>query len=249
MQALASKMGRKPIVTYGANPQADVRFTDIRAEGTRTVFDITIRDRRTGGVTKMENLMLPMPGQHNVANATAAIAIAHRLGIGEESIRTGLADFKGVGRRFTHTGSWKGVEIYDDYAHHPVEITAVLKAARQAVRGNRSSRVIAIKQPHRYSRLEELFDGFTSCFNDADTVLVAPVYAAGEVPKPGVSSRALVDGLRAGGHRDARLIDGPDDVAPIIAEIAKDGDIVIFCGAGDVTRWAHALPDELAKTA
>jgi UDP-N-acetylmuramate--alanine ligase len=246
VQALAARMAAKPVLTYGNNPQADVRFTDIRAEGASTIFNITIRDRRSGEVMRWNDLMLPMPGDHNVANATAAIAVAHRLGIGEEAVRSGLADFKGVGRRFTHTGSWNGVEIYDDYAHHPVEITAVLKAARQALRGDRSGKVIAIKQPHRYSRLSELFDGFCSCFNDADTVLVAPVYEAGETPIEGATATALVQGLQSAGHRDARLISGQNDVAPLVREIAQEGDIVVFLGAGNITAWAHALPDELA---
>lgn len=246
VQALAARMPTKPILTYGTNPQADVRFTDIRPHGASTYFTITIRDRRSGDVVRMDDLMLPMPGQHNVANATAAIAVAHRLGVGEEAIRTGLADFKGVGRRFTHTGSWNGTEIYDDYAHHPVEITAVLKAARQALRGDRSGRVIAVKQPHRYSRLSELFEGFCSCFNDADTVLVAPVYEAGEQPIEGANSAALVQGLRSAGHRDARLISGQSAIAPLVKEIARDGDIVVFLGAGNITVWAHALPEELA---
>ncbi len=200
VQALAAKLPQKPILTYGANPQADVRYLDVRPEGTRTFFDVVLRDRRTGDSRRMDGLMLPMPGLHNVSNATAAIAVADRLGVSEDDIRSGLADFKGVGRRFTHTGSWKGVEIYDDYAHHPVEITAVLKAARQAVRSKRSGRVIAIKQPHRYSRLHDLFDGFCSCFNDADTVLVAPVYAAGEQP----IAKAR---FRVAGGRLARLPD------------------------------------------
>ncbi len=247
VQALAAKLPQKPIVTYGANPQADVRYLDVRPDGTRTIFDVVVRNRRTGDTRRMDGLMLPMPGLHNVSNATAAIAVADRLGVSEEAIRAGLAGFKGVGRRFTHTGSWKGVEVYDDYAHHPVEITAVLKAARQAVRSKRSGRVIAIKQPHRYSRLDDLFDGFCSCFNDADTVLVAPVYAAGEQPIPGRDSAALADGLRSAGHRDVRLIDGPEAIAPLIAETAKEDDLVIFLGAGNVTAWAHALPDELAR--
>ena len=247
VQALASHLPHKSIVTYGSNPQADVRFVDIRAEGARSIFDIVIRDRRTGTSVHYEDLMLPMPGQHNVSNATAAIAVAHRLGIGEESIRTGLADFKGVGRRFTHTGSWRGVEIYDDYAHHPVEISAVLRAARQSVRGSRGNKVVAIVQPHRYTRLRDLFDGFCACFNDADTVLVAPVYEAGETPIENFDSHALAAGLVAGGHRDVRSITAQSDVAPIISDIAKDGDLVLFLGAGNVTAWAHALPEELAK--
>ncbi|PCI05501.1 MAG: UDP-N-acetylmuramate--L-alanine ligase [Hyphomicrobiales bacterium] len=243
VQSLVSKITDRRVITYGANPQSDIRFKDVKTVGAVSHFSVDMRDRKTGETTTVEDLALPMPGLHNVSNATAAIAIAHELGVSGEKIREGIASFGGVKRRFTFIKSWQDIDIYDDYAHHPVEIKAVLGASRDAAEG----RVIAIKQPHRYTRLESLFDDFCACFNDADTVLIAPVYAAGEQPIEGADSAALVAGLRAGGHRDARLISGPEEIAGIVSEIAKPGDIVIFLGAGDITKWAYALPDELAK--
>ncbi len=247
VQALVSRIEDRRLVTYGNNPQSDVRFCNVVAEGANSRFDVTIRDRKTNTVTEVADLVLPMPGIHNVSNATAAIAVAHQLGVGADAIREGLMAFKGVRRRFTHTGSWNGIEVFDDYAHHPVEISAVLRAARTAVRSAKKGRVIAVKQPHRYTRLESLFDEFSACFNDADTVLVAPVYEAGEQPIDGINSQTLASAMKSGGHRDVRLIDGPEDVAPLIAQIAAEGDYVIFLGAGNITAWAQALPDELAK--
>ena len=229
-------------MTYGENPQSQVRFKDVSTKGAETHFSIERVDRKSRETQEINDLVLPMPGLHNVSNATAAIAIALELGVSAEDIRKGLANFGGVRRRFTHTGSWNGVEVFDDYAHHPVEIKAVLSAARQASSG----RVIAVKQPHRYTRLESLFDDFCACFNEADSVLVAPVYPAGEVEIPGINSEALASGLRSGGHRNAEAIDGPAVIAEKITQIAQPGDYVIFLGAGDITQWAHALPGELA---
>ena len=242
VQALVARVEDRRMITYGNNKQAEVRFHNVRAEGATSIFDITLHDRRDGSETVYKELVLPMPGRYNVSNATAAIAVANRLGVGEAQIREGLLGFKGVKRRFTHMGSWKGVEIFDDYGHHPVEISSVLKAARDAAPG----RVIAVKQPHRYTRLESLFGEFCSCFNDADTVLVAPVYEAGETPIENINSIALADGIRAAGHRDSRYIEGPEAIAPLIAEIAQEGDYVVFLGAGNITAWAQALPQELA---
>ena len=243
VQSLIGRIEDRRIITYGANPQADVRYQDVRTEGATSRFTAIIRDRVTGASSQMVDLVLPMPGEHNVQNATGALAIAHQLGISDEAIRKGLASFGGVKRRFTHTGSWNGVEIFDDYGHHPVEIAAVLRAARSAATG----KVVAVVQPHRYSRLHDLFDGFCTCFNDADTVLVAPVYAAGESPIDGVDRDHLVDGLKVRGHRDARPLAGPDELAGMIAGIAKPGDYVVCLGAGSITAWAYALPGELAK--
>ncbi|WP_295896622.1 UDP-N-acetylmuramate--L-alanine ligase [uncultured Bartonella sp.] len=242
VQALVSRIDDRRVITYGANPQADVRFLNHHMEGPKSHFDVVIRSRKTGAVIEMKNLVLPMPGRHNVLNATAAIAVAHELGVADDAIIKGLAGFAGVKRRFTHTGSWNGVEVFDDYGHHPVEIKAVLKAARESVKG----RVIAIAQPHRYSRLHNLFDEFATCFNDADTILVAPVYAAGEDPIEGVNSQALVERIKTAGHRDARYIADPKEIAPIVKKIAKPGDYVVFLGAGNITQWAYALPNELA---
>ena len=246
VQALRGRIEDRRLVTYGNNPQADVRFAKVEAQGAQSKFDIIIRDRKSGGEIVMEGLILPMPGIHNVSNATAAIAVAHELGVSEKSIREGLLAFKGVKRRFTHTGSWNGVEVFDDYAHHPVEISAVLKAARNAVKSAGKGRVIAIKQPHRYTRLRDLFEEFGACFNDANTVIMAPVYEAGEQPIEGISSLTLASAMKSAGHRDVRAINGPDEIAPLIAEIAEEGDYIIFLGAGNITAWAQALPEELA---
>jgi len=242
VQALVGRIEDRRVITYGGNAQADVRFTNHAMQGAASSFDVVIRDRKTGRDETIAGLRLPMPGRHNVSNATAAIAVAHELGISAEAIKKGLSSFGGVKRRFTHTGSWNGVEVFDDYGHHPVEIKAVLKAARDATGG----KVIAIAQPHRYSRLHDLFGDFSTCFNDADTVVVAPVYAAGEDPMEGVTSEALVARIRAGGHRDARYVEGPADIAPLVRDLAKPGDFVVFLGAGNITQWAYALPKELA---
>ncbi|NGN40992.1 UDP-N-acetylmuramate--L-alanine ligase [Mesorhizobium sp. CGMCC 1.15528] len=241
VQALVSRIEDRRVITYGENTQADVRFTRHRMDGAASLFDVVIRDRKTAEQTIISDLRLPMPGRHNVSNATAAIAVAHELGLTPEDIKKGLSSFGGVKRRFTPTGSWNGVQIFDDYGHHPVEIKAVLRAARDATSG----RVIAIAQPHRFTRLHDLFDDFSACFNDADTVMVAPVYAAGEDPIEGANSETLVSRIRAGGHRDARHIEGPTAIAPIVRELAKPGDFVIFLGAGNITQWAYALPKEL----
>jgi UDP-N-acetylmuramate--alanine ligase len=242
VQALVARITDRKVITYGTNPQADVRFFDVVAKGGKNHFSVEIRERKGGDAIVIRDLVLPMPGRHNVSNATAAIAVAHELGIGPDAIRAGLAGFGGVKRRFTHTGTWNGVEIFDDYGHHPVEIAAVLRAARESASG----KVIAIKQPHRFTRLHDLFDDFCSCFNDADMVMIAPVYAAGEAPIEGVSGEALVAALKAGGHRNARFISGAPEIAPIIAEAARPGDYVVFLGAGNITQWAYALPGELA---
>jgi len=243
VQALIGRIEDRRIVTYGFNPQADVRCSDLRTDGGMTIFTAEFRDRLSGMTRTIADLEMSMPGEHNVQNATGAIAIATHLGVADEAIRVGLAGFGGVKRRFTRTGSWNGAEIYDDYAHHPVEIAAVLKAARSVADG----RVIAIMQPHRYTRLSELFDEFCSCFNDADTVIVAPVYAAGEAPIDGVSRDALVEGLRIRGHRDARALDRPEALAGMLAGLTGAGDYVVCLGAGSISQWAYALPDELAE--
>jgi UDP-N-acetylmuramate--alanine ligase len=183
-----------------------------------------------------------MLGAHNVANALAAIAVGVEMEIPEDTIRTALLGFKGVKRRFTRTGEAGGITVIDDYGHHPVEIAAVLKAARQA--GARD--VIAVVQPHRYSRLASLFEEFCTCMNDAGTVVVADVYAAGEQPIAGIDRDALVEGLRARGHRSVVPLPGPEHLAEMIHAIARPGDYVVCLGAGTITGWAHALPGELA---
>ena len=243
VQALVSRVTDRRLVTYGRNPQADVRFTPRGMDGATSLFDVDIRGRKTGEAIALGGLRLPMPGAHNVSNATAAIAVAHELGMSPAAIKEGLSAFGGVRRRFTHTGDWNGVRVFDDYAHHPVEIKAVLAAARQAAG---EAKVFAVMQPHRFTRLRDLFDDFAACFNEADTVMVAPVYAAGEAPIEGADSAGLVGRIKAGGHRDARLIAGPADVATVVRAEAGPGDFVVYLGAGDITRWACALPGELA---
>ncbi|MFC6047499.1 UDP-N-acetylmuramate--L-alanine ligase, partial [Methylobacterium hispanicum] len=199
VQDLVGHIEDRRIITYGENPQADVRLIDVDLRGGQSRFRVMIRDRRPGYRMEMEDLVLPMPGKHNALNATAALAVAHELGVKPEAIRHALAGFGGVKRRFTRTGEWNGAAIFDDYGHHPVEIKAVLKAARAST----DAGVIAIVQPHRYSRLQSLFDDFCTCFNDADTVIVAPVYETGEQPVEGGHRDGLVAGLRSRGHRDA----------------------------------------------
>ena len=241
VQALISRIEDRRVITYGANPQADVRFVNHRMDGSISVFDVEIRSRKSAHVVSIRDIRLPMPGRHNVSNATAAIAVAHELGISPADIVRGLGQFGGVKRRFTQTGVWNGVRIFDDYGHHPVEIKAVLRAAREACSG----RVVAVVQPHRYTRLASLFDDFAACFNDADSVILAPVYPAGEDPIPGVDSAALLSSMKAGGHRDVRLIEGPDELPPLIRALARPGDFVVCLGAGSITHWANALPAEL----
>ena len=242
VQSLVARISDRRVITYGTNPQADVRYTHTGMDGAISVFDVEIRDRK-GGSVSMPNLRLPMPGAHNVSNATAAIAVAHELGMTPEGITKGLSAFSGVKRRFTHTGDWNGISVFDDYAHHPVEIKAVLAAARDAA-GDK--RVISIMQPHRYTRLNDLFDDFASCFNDADITLIAPVFEAGELPIEGINHETLVSRMKSGGHRDARAISGPADVAPIVRAEAREGDYILYLGAGSITQWAYALPRELA---
>ena len=238
VQAMIPRLSDRRIVTYGFSPQADVRAERVITDRMGATFEVTVTDRLSGRVRNMKPLRLPMLGQHNVQNALAAVAIAAELGVDEVTIRTALAGFKGVKRRFTRTGEAGGITVIDDYGHHPVEIAAVLKAARQA--GARD--VIAVVQPHRYSRLATLFEEFCACMNDAGTVIVADVYAAGEAPMEGVDKDALVEGLRARGHRSVVPLPGPDSLAEMIHAIARPGDYVVCLGAGSITNWAHALP-------
>ncbi len=242
VQSLVGRIEDRRIVTYGENPQADVRLLGVSHAGGTSLFSVLFSDRAGQSLHEIRNIALPMPGRHNALNATAAIAVAHELGIGDEVVRNALANFGGVRRRFTRTGMWNGVTIVDDYGHHPVEIAAVLKAAREATKG----RVIAVVQPHRYTRLAALFEQFCTCFNDADAVIVAHVYPAGEAPIPGADRDSLVQGLRTHGHRRVIALDSPEQLAPLVAEMAEPGDYVVCLGAGSITQWAYALPGELA---
>lgn len=245
VQELVGKIEDRRVITYGENPQADVRLLDIDLSGGVSRFNVLLRDRKTSQATYLDNLVLPIPGHHNALNATAAIAVARELGLSPDQIRKALAGFGGVKRRFTKTGEWKGVTIFDDYAHHPVEIAAVLRAARASTTG----KVVAIVQPHRYTRLHSLFDQFATCFNDADAVIVADVYAAGEQKIDGVDRDALVGALKAHGHRQALALASPDDLPEIVGGIASSGDYVVFLGAGNITQWAYALPEQLGRPA
>ncbi len=242
VQKLVGHIQDHRIITYGENPQADVRLVDVTHAGGSSLFTIMFNERAGQPPHEIKNIALPMPGRHNALNATAAVTVAHELGVADDVIRTALAKFGGVRRRFTKTGMWNGVTIIDDYGHHPVEIAAVLKAARELTKGQ----VIAVVQPHRYTRLAALFDQFCTCFNDADVVVVAHVYAAGEAPIKGADRDGLVQGLRTHGHRQVVALDSPEQLASLIAGIATPGDYVVCLGAGSITQWAYALPGELA---
>ena len=242
VQTLVGRIEDRRLITYGENPQADARLVGLKPEGAGSRFTVALRDRAGGPAHEIADLSLPMPGQHNALNATSAIAVAHELGISDEQIRKGLAGFGGVKRRFTRTGDWNGVTVFDDYGHHPVEIAAVLKAARESTKGN----VIAVMQPHRYTRLSALFDQFCTCFNDADAVIIAHVYPAGEAPIAGADRDSLVAGLRARGHRNVMALDESQALAGLIKGTAHAGDYVVCLGAGNITQWAYALPGELA---
>ncbi|MGP6086588.1 UDP-N-acetylmuramate--L-alanine ligase [Antarctobacter jejuensis] len=241
VQALVGRVTDRRVVTYGFNAQADVRAVGLTYKAGVAHFDVVFQ--QTGEV--IEGMTLPMPGDHNVSNALSAIAVARHLGMAGDEIREALAKFGGVNRRFTKVGEVNGVTIIDDYGHHPVEIAAVLKAARQASEG----RVIAVHQPHRYSRLSHHFEEFCSCFNEADVVAIAEVFAAGEEPIPGASRDDLVAGLVRHGHRHARAIRDEDDLERLVREQAQPGDMVVCLGAGTISTWANGLPARLEKAA
>jgi len=241
VQSLIPQVSDRKIVTYGMNPQADVRAENLELGPGRACFDVVFSGRATGAGTRIDRVELPMAGRHNAQNALAAIAIAQEMGVEHALLRKGLAAFSGVRRRFTVTGASRGITVVDDYGHHPVEIAAVLAAARDSA----PRRVIAVVQPHRYSRLQSLFEEFCTCFNDADTVIVADVYPAGEQPVPGIDRDALVEGVRAHGHRSVVALESPDRLAATVAGIAGEGDYVICLGAGSITQWAQDLPGAL----
>ncbi|MDP2698626.1 UDP-N-acetylmuramate--L-alanine ligase [Thalassospira sp.] len=241
VQALIGKVTDRRIFTFGFSPQADVRAVNVRTDIGQSTFDVIIRDRIDGAERVIRDVRLPMVGDHNVSNSLAAITVALELGIADDKIVSAFDGFTGVKRRFTKTGEVDGVTIIDDYGHHPVEIRAVLKAARKATRNN----VIAVVQPHRYSRLHDLFEEFCTCFNDADTVIVADVYAAGETPIDDANRDSLIEGLRNRGHRQVIALDGPEQLAGLVRDTATQGDLVVCLGAGSISAWANALPAEL----
>jgi UDP-N-acetylmuramate--alanine ligase len=241
VQSLVGRIEDRRIVTYGENPQADARLAGLTPMGGGSKFNVVFRNRKTDATHEIADIALPMPGRHNALNATAAIAVAHELGLSDQAIREAMAGFGGVKRRFTRTGEWNGVTVIDDYGHHPVEIAAVLRAARESTNG----KIIAVVQPHRYTRLQSLFEEFCACFNDADAVVVADVYPAGEAPIPGIDRDHFVLGLRAHGHREVTPLQKPSDLAGVIKGLAGRGDLVVCLGAGSITQWAYALPGEL----
>ncbi|GAW33837.1 UDP-N-acetylmuramate--L-alanine ligase [Roseovarius sp. A-2] len=237
VQALVGRITDRRVVTYGFNAQADVRAVNLRYDKGVAHFDVALQAEGR----MIEGCTLPMPGDHNVSNALSAVAVARHLGMKCDEIRTALASFGGVNRRFTRVGEVNGVTVIDDYGHHPVEIAAVLRAARQATEG----KVIAVHQPHRYSRLSSLFEDFCGCFNEADVVGIAEVYAAGEDPIPGASRDDLVAGLIRHGHRHAVALDSEDDLEQLVRDVARPGDMVVCLGAGTISAWANALPGRL----
>jgi UDP-N-acetylmuramate--alanine ligase len=242
IERLHLKRDGRRLLTYGTAKGADLVLKSARIDGIKTVFDAWLGPRVQGGQRSLEAWSIPLAGQHNALNALAAIAAASEAGISDDVIRRAIAGFSGVKRRFQLTGTWNGVAIYDDYGHHPVEIAAVLKAARAGARG----RVIAVVEPHRYTRVRDLFDDFAACFRDADSVIVTPLYSAGELPINGIDHGALVEAIRATGHKGAAAVDVERDIAPALKRIAIPGDMVVCLGAGNSSDWAHALPEWLA---
>tara|TARA_B110000495_G_scaffold201424_1_gene218833 strand:- start:437 stop:1876 length:1440 start_codon:yes stop_codon:yes gene_type:complete len=243
VQALIGKVIDRRIITYGFSVQAEVRGTNILFDEGSAHFDVEISNGNDGDLSFIRNIVMPMPGRHNISNALAAIAVSYELGISADVIRRTFSKFSGVKRRFTIVDKVEDIIIIDDYAHHPVEITSVLSAAREAYSG----RVIAVVQPHRYTRLESLFDEFCSCFNNADTVIVAPVFDAGEQPIKGANQDDLISGLQRSGHREVIKINEPKELPKIISNIAVAGDLVIYLGAGSISSWAYLLPDALRR--
>jgi UDP-N-acetylmuramate--alanine ligase len=245
-RTLGDKLRDKRVITYGYDEAADIRAHNIRAAGTGQYFDVAIAGWLCddGTARELSDIFLPMPGAHNVQNACAALSIAFELGMDDGAMLRGLSEFTGVKRRFTKTGNVNGVTIIDDYAHHPVEIGCVLEAGRQSLQAT-GGRLIAVMQPHRYSRLHDLMNDFCKAFDNADTVIIADVYSAGEAPIDGADKAHLAQGIRDHGHRDVRELAGREDLAPMIADIAEPGDMVILLGAGDITKWANQLPGAL----
>ena len=241
VQAMIGRITDRRLITYGLGQQADVRGIDVAISADGASFGVQFTDRVRNKSRRIDGLHIPMPGEHNILNALAAVAVADQMGIDEVQIRQGFANFSGVRRRFTRTGSAAGITVIDDYAHHPVEIAAVLGAARVAYDG----RIVAVVQPHRFSRLRDLFEEFCSCFNDADAVVVSEVYPAGEAPIEGISRDTLVDGLRRHGHRSVVPLPSPEHLAATTCDLAGEGDLVVCMGAGSISNWAQSLPGEI----
>ena len=243
VQAMVGRITDRRLITYGLSPQAEVRAVNIRFSEGASHYDVVFTDRLSGTEQKLEGLRLPMPGEHNVQNSLAAITVARELGATGEMIKHALDSFRGVRRRFTKVGEWRGTAIIDDYAHNPFKIAAALKAARQAYAGP----VIAVVQPHRYTRLRDTFSEFAKCLNDADVAVIAPVYAAGEQPIEGINRDSFAEALRAHGHRHVLVIDGEADLAATLAPHARPGGVIVCLGAGSITAWAAGLEAALAQ--
>ena len=243
LERLELRRNGRRLLTYGTTRDADLVLTSARVDGAATIFDAELGARVAGGARSLKGWRVPIPGAHNALNALAAIAAASEAGIADTTIRAAMATFQGVKRRFQNTGSWNGIAIYDDYGHHPVEIAAVLKAARAGAAG----RVIAIVEPHRFTRVRDLFAEFASCFTDADSVILTPLYSAGELPIDGVDHQALAAAVRSSGHRSVATVSNERELASAIKAVATPGDMVVCLGAGNSTEWAHALPDWLAS--
>jgi len=243
VQGMIPRLSDRRVLTYGFSPQADIRAVDVRLGSDGARFDAIVSEALSDRGRTIAELFLPMFGEHNVQNSLAAVAVSEAMGLGDDALRIALRSFKGVKRRFTKTGEWNGVTVIDDYGHHPVEIAAVLKAARAIVPG----KLIAVVQPHRFTRVLHLFNGFCTCFNDADIVLIADVYAAGETPIEGVTREAIIAGLIEHGHRNVRPLDDPRDLPSLIKELARPGDMIVCLGAGSITGWANSLPGELTR--
>ncbi len=245
VQELIPRLADRRVLTYGFNPQADVQVTNVRNSTEGNTFDVTFAQWLNDGKEEtLRDVFLPMLGDHNILNSLAALAIAHEMGVPAATMKTAMKNFSGVKRRFTNTGMSNGITVIDDYGHHPVEIKAVLKAARQAV-DKSGKKIIAVMQPHRYSRLHDLFEDFCTCFNDAESVYIGDVYSAGEDPIEGADKDHLVKGIKDRGHKKVQALQTPDDLGMLIAQEAEDGDYVICLGAGDITKWAYALPKQL----
>lgn len=244
VQALAAKIHDRRFITYGMNPQADIRAVNLRSGAGGEVFDIEIAERAGKKERIIKDVLLSMHGLHNVRNALAAVAIAQELELDDKNLVAALKNFEGVKRRFTKTGTVGGITVIDDYGHHPVEILATLKAAR-AAQSSSGGKVVAVVQPHRYTRVRDLFSDFCTCFNDANTVIVADIYAAGEEPLEGISADSLAEGLRAAGHRHVLRLLSQDKLAEVVSSVAGAGDMVVCMGAGSISSWAYALPDQL----